>query len=129
MRKTTYWLVAGTLLLVSAASPQVARKNDAVSLFNGKDLSGWKLRDPKQKQIWSVVSTVEVDKGDEKKLVGSGAGGTADSAFVRAPLPKGEEGPDLVSEQEFGDCLIELEFMVPKEGNSGLFIQGQYEVQ
>jgi hypothetical protein len=130
MRCAIHILVIGGMLVASAALRGAEpTKGAAVSLFNGKDLTGWKLRDPKQKQIWSVVSAVELDKGDDKKLAGSGNGGTPDSAFVRAPLPKGEEGPDLVSEQQFGDCLIELEFMVPKDGNSGLFIHGQYEVQ
>jgi prepilin-type processing-associated H-X9-DG protein len=117
------------LLKAVPKPPEVQPSEKPVVLFNGKDLAAWKLRDPRQKQIWTVVSTVKLDKADTKKLSGAGPGGTPDSAFVRAPLPKGEEGPDLVSDQQFGDCLIELEFMVPKDGNSGLFIQGQYEVQ
>src|SRR5262249_45307638 len=36
---------------------------------------------------------------------------------------------DLVSEKKFGDCKVELEFMVPKGSNSGIYLMGEYEVQ
>ena len=35
-------------------------------LFNGKDLSGWKLRDEKADPTWKVVSAVKVDPGNPK---------------------------------------------------------------
>jgi len=36
---------------------------------------------------------------------------------------------DLVSRESFGDMLLHVEFAVPAEGNSGVYIQGRYEVQ
>lgn len=36
---------------------------------------------------------------------------------------------DLVSREAFGDALIHVEFLVPPGGNSGLYVQGRYEVQ
>ena len=36
---------------------------------------------------------------------------------------------DIYTEQKFGDCTIELEFMVPKGSNSGVYVMGEYEVQ
>ncbi|MFT7463560.1 MAG: type 1 glutamine amidotransferase [Pseudohongiellaceae bacterium] len=44
--------------------------------------------------------------------------------FVAAP-----GAGDLVSSEEFGDALIHVEFAVPASGNSGVYIQGRYEVQ
>src|SRR5690606_25348279 len=70
-------------------------------------------------------SSARLDPNDSKNLAGEGAEGV----LLRLPLPRGEEGADLVSEKTFGDCTVSLEFMVPKDGNSGLFLQGQYEVQ
>ncbi len=36
---------------------------------------------------------------------------------------------DLVSREAFGDMLLHVEFAVPEQGNSGVYIQGRYEVQ
>ncbi len=38
-------------------------------------------------------------------------------------------GVDIYTEQEFGDCIVELEVMIPKGSNSGIYLMGQYEVQ
>ena len=36
---------------------------------------------------------------------------------------------DLLTSSEFGDAEIYLEFMIPPKSNSGLYVQGLYEVQ
>jgi len=41
----------------------------------------------------------------------------------------GGHAGDLVSHATFGDCEVEIEFMVPEGGNSGVYLQGRYEVQ
>jgi hypothetical protein len=30
---------------------------------------------------------------------------------------------------QFGDCTIEAEFLIPKDSNSGIYLQGRYEIQ
>jgi len=35
----------------------------------------------------------------------------------------------LMTKEEFGDVKIELEFMVPKNSNAGVYVMGRYEVQ
>ncbi len=37
--------------------------------------------------------------------------------------------PYLITKDEYGDVRIELEFMVPKGSNSGVYVMGRYEVQ
>jgi len=98
----------------------------SVALFNGKDLSGWKLRDDKADPTWKIVSSVKLDPANPKKLVGEGGGGAADSVLLRIPA---EKASDLVSEKNFGDCEVHLEFFLAKDSNSGVFLMGQYEVQ
>jgi len=98
----------------------------ASALFNGKDLSGWKLRDEKADPTWKVVSSVKVDPANPKKLIGEGGGGAADSILLRIPA---EKATDLISEKTFGDCEVHLEFFLAKDSNSGVFLMGQYEVQ
>jgi hypothetical protein len=36
---------------------------------------------------------------------------------------------DIYSKAKFGDCRIELEVMVPKGSNSGIYVMGEYEIQ
>ena len=81
----------------------------AIILFNGKDLSNWTTRngDPAR---WSVEDGVM-------------------SVTAR--------GGDIMTEERFTDFMLHLEFMTPDmpdatgqaKGNSGVFLQGRYEVQ
>jgi hypothetical protein len=126
-RLTSLLLVVVSLLL----SPIVRAADEAAQggevLFNGKDLAGWKLRDPKlADQVWKVVSAVKLDAADPKKLASAGDGGTGDAVLFRQPVP---HGSDLFTEKTFGDCEVHVEFVVPKGSNSGVYLMGQYEVQ
>jgi hypothetical protein len=44
-------------------------------------------------------------------------------------LTKPEKAPYLLTKEEFGDAKIELEFMVPKGSNAGVYVMGRYEIQ
>jgi hypothetical protein len=37
--------------------------------------------------------------------------------------------PDLITDEKFGDVELYLEFMVARKSNSGVYLQGHYEVQ
>lgn len=54
------------------------------------------------------------------------AGWTVDAQGVATPNKR-----DITSKQEFGDCIVHVEFRCPTEGggNSGVGLQGRYEVQ
>ena len=80
---------------------------NAVVLFNGKDLNNWRQRNG-QPATWTVEDGVmTVVKGD------------------------------ILSEEKFRDAFIHLEFRVPDmpeatgqaKGNSGVYVQGRYEIQ
>lgn len=77
------WAVAGTILLTAASGP-AAHHGDGdgwVSLFNGKDLSGWKT--PAAAHNWTVIDGV---------------------------IDYEAKGGDLVSEKEYGDYELQLEW-------------------
>ena len=59
-------------------------------------------------------------KGSMKAVAGTGV-------LVDVLNPK--DNKDLVTKEEFGDIDLELDFMMAKESNSGIYIQGRYEVQ
>jgi hypothetical protein len=105
--------------------PAGAGATEVKALFNGKDLSGWKFRGGdkgKDKSKWSVVESVALDgKAPERLAAKAGTG----------VLLSGDDGRgvDLLTEAEHGDCELHVEFVVSRGSNSGVYFQGQYEVQ
>jgi hypothetical protein len=95
-------------------------------LFNGKDLAGWKFRQQAGSQAWKVVSDVRLDPADPKKLLGSGEGGSDRGVLLRGTI---DHGSDLITEKDFGDCELHVEFVVPQRSNSGVYLMGRYEIQ
>ena len=84
--------------------------NDAIVLFDGKDLSAWTNGDGTAEAGWTVkkgIVTVDKSKGD------------------------------IVTKQKFGSFQLHLEWRVPEgitgesqaRGNSGVFLQDKYEIQ
>lgn len=70
-----------------------------ITLFNGKDLKGWKAMGPNQ---WIVENGI---------------------------LRSLKSGSNLVSEQTFTDFKLHIEFRYEKGSNSGVYLRGRYEVQ
>jgi hypothetical protein len=81
-----------------------AKWGEAVTLFDGKTLGGWKLRDSKAKMGWAVVN--------------------GELAVVD---PK--DNADLVTERAFQDMKLHIEFNVEPHSNSGVYLRGRYEIQ
>lgn len=97
--KTIQWTAVRAPALLSTKAPSWGTP---IQLFNGKDLSGWKLRTSQHGNCWSV----------------------ADGALVnKTPCA------DLISEQKFGDFKLRAEFQTVPQGNSGIYLRGRYEVQ
>jgi len=74
----------------------------AIELFNGGDLGGWKPRHANVKNGWRV----------EDGLLANAA-----------------PGNDLMTERAFTDFKLHAEFRYPKGANSGIYLRGRYEVQ
>ncbi|MFN0122052.1 MAG: DUF1080 domain-containing protein [Blastocatellia bacterium] len=92
-------------------------------LLNGKDVSGWRAQD-NGKHEWMTTTGVMWDRLlGPTRLRAIGAGGDR--------LLNGPSGrtANLVTEQKFGDVELYLEFMLAKGSNSGVYLQGLYEVQ
>jgi len=84
-----------------------ARFGKPITLFNGKNLDGWKLTDPGAKNGWSVE----------------------DGVLVNKPVEKGGHYGNLRTVAEFEDFNLKLEVNVAKGENSGVYLRGIYEVQ
>jgi hypothetical protein len=75
--------------------------DNAITLFNGKSLDGWRTVG-RNESGWSAVSGV---------------------------LQNAKSGANLVTDQTFEDFKLHMEFRVPKGSNSGVYLRGRYELQ
>jgi hypothetical protein len=112
------------LALSSASAP--ASPEGWTSLFNGKDLSGWKPRTPDAKQLWVVCDDVKLDPSDPTRLLPIGKGGGAGAVLL---CGEDGRGSDLMTAEDLGDYELHLEFTVPKGSNSGVYNRGLFEIQ
>jgi Domain of Unknown Function (DUF1080) len=90
------------LTLAPASAEQQNVKDGWIQLFNGRDLTGWKLRTPDGPNGWKV----------------------ADGVYVNTP-----PSTDLVTEQSFYDFDLYVELKPAANTNSGLYLRDIYEVQ
>ncbi len=109
--------IALAVVVVVASLGQAGEK---VSVpFNGKDLTGWKFKGKEEKSQWAV-GTAKMDAKNPGQLAFSEGGNE---------LINKKTGVDIYSAAKWGDCRIEIELMVPKGSNSGIYVMGEYEVQ
>ena len=79
---------------------------DPIMLFNGKDLSGWRLVNPADDNGWSVQDGLLINR-----------------------IEPGKRHGNLRTDREFMDFNLTLEVRTQKDSNSGIYIRGMYEVQ
>ncbi|HBT77060.1 MAG TPA: DUF1080 domain-containing protein [Planctomycetaceae bacterium] len=123
------------IVLVSSLFCPAADDVKVKRLFNGKNLDGWKAVNPQAANFWKVgeakMSETEPRMLEAGPLEGNDAeqGNAAGALINTVGADWKPQGIDLYSETTFGDCVIELEFMVAKNSNSGIYVMGEYEVQ
>jgi hypothetical protein len=96
----TFALIAGLTTLASAA------EEGFTPLFDGKDTSGWHLRNKDGHNSWKV-----------------------EDGILKNTVKAGEHGTDLVTDKKFKDFTVRYEFQVPDNSNSGFYLRGRYEIQ
>lgn len=109
-------------LLAAASAAWAADKQKIVEPFNGKDLSGWVLKQPQGNQWAAGIAKMDPINPRELSV-------TVPAEGKGQLVNKKGHGVDIYTEQEFGDCTVTLELMVPKGSNSGIYLMGNYEVQ
>lgn len=104
---------SGTRLPPVPSAPDLAilKFGEPITLFNGKDLTGWKLINETQKNGFraddGVLSNDPAQvEGSEHIIYGN-----------------------LRTIQEFEDFNLKLEVNVPEGSNSGIYLRGMYEIQ
>lgn len=89
--------------------PQSVEWGEPIQLFNGEDLTGWHLMDPEQDEFWKVEDGILVNDVVDEGDVGEGTG--------------------LITDAEFENFKLNVEFKYPEGSNSGIYLRGRYEVQ
>lgn len=103
-----------------------------VAPFNGRDLSNWKFRGNAKNSKW-IVGRARMDEKRPRFLIASALnpaqdGGPGAWEMVNNIQEK-EHSVDIYSEEKFGDCIIDVELLIPQGSNSGVYVMGEYEVQ
>jgi len=90
------------------AAPDLSKVKfgEPITLFNGRDLSGWALMKPEAGSGWSVADGVLMNR-----------------------VEKGKHPSNLRTEREFEDFNLKLEVRTQKDSNSGIYLRGIYEIQ
>jgi hypothetical protein len=131
MPRVAICVLAGLALALAVLVPDTSAEEDsgkAVKPFNGTDLKGWKLRNEKNNK-W-VVGHAKLDEAEPRQFAVQLLKPDREGAPEMVnDLKKGEHGTDIYTEEKFGDCAVEVELMIPKGSNSGIYLMGEYEVQ
>lgn len=117
-------LLAGGGYLLTACSTD--QSNDTEELerlplleISLDDLDDFRDRDENWKIAGGVKSNPEME-GDLELEDGTG---------ILANIPTEENNDHLFTEFDHGDIELELDFLMPKESNSGIYLMGRYEMQ
>lgn len=124
MKKLNFVILAMAIALMTTTLMGCCEKCKTVKKpFNKTDLSNWSVQGDPAKSKWTV-GTPEMIKENNKRL----AAKPGKEAMVNLAAEHGDS-INIYSNDKFGDCHIELEVMVPKGSNSGIYVMGEYEIQ
>jgi hypothetical protein len=101
--RTCLLIIVLACAFVTAGQSAHAKKRNWISLFNGKDLTGWHFRNPAGPNGWKIQNGV----------------------YVNTP-----PSTDTQTDSEYYDFQLHVEFNVSAgNGNSGVYLRDRYEVQ
>ncbi len=98
--KTWQWTGMRAPSLKRSGTPKWGKP---IELFNGKDLTGWRMLNPSASgPVWKVENGLLITPGN---------------------------GPELIHDGKFEDFKLHVEFNCGEKSNSGVYLRGRYEVQ
>ena len=108
MKKHLVGFTTATLITIASVAFAAADdEKDFQPLFNGRDLTGWKLRHPNGNASWTVLP----------------------GGILKNTVEKGAHGTDLVTEKKFWNFTVRYDYMTLENSNSGFYLRGRHEVQ
>ncbi|MBL9122371.1 MAG: DUF1080 domain-containing protein [Planctomycetaceae bacterium] len=123
-------LVAVCLLFVSSALAADAPRPDNsppegfVALFNGKDLAGWKglVKDPIERAKLTPEQLEDLQKAANQKA-------QMHWSVENGVLIYDGKGDSLVTEKDYGDFELFVDWKIAAKGDSGIYLRGSPQVQ
>jgi len=103
MKKTFVSIFSFTFAAIAFTVSAFAQEDGFVSIFNGKDLTGW----TGEERIWSVEDGAIVGRADDAEH-------------------KLEYNTSLAYEEELADFILRYDYRITKGGNSGMYYRGWY---
>jgi len=124
-------LLAAVMAAVALAAPGTRGADNKApagftALFNGKDLTGWKghtTMAERAKQKPEDLAKLQ----SERTQAALEQWSVQDGAIHLTPPKKG--GVSLVTDKDYGDFELMLDWKIEKNGDSGLYLRGQPQVQ
>ncbi|MCE9594345.1 MAG: DUF1080 domain-containing protein [Planctomycetes bacterium] len=113
-------------LVAKRVDPPVVRERweeGMLFLTSGDALDSWKGAG------WSAVHKLELDASAPSKLVAELPKPDSKERAEILTNAGATEMHDLVSRYAFGDIDLHVDFLLPQDGNSGVYLMGRYEVQ
>ena len=94
-------------------------------VFNGVDLAGWEpvVGSHTDANSWTAAGAVVMDPAHEEKLFRIEPG---EGILVNGPTGRTS---NLRTVKEYGDIDLHVEFLCPRDANSGVYLMGMYELQ
>ena len=118
---TIQWSAGVNVPLREGCTDGDRRRDDAgwIDLIESDGFAAWKS----PTEAWAHASAVRIDPKKSTRL-----------AFDAGPGPILVNGPtgktrNIVTRQAFGDVELHAEFFIPKGSNSGIKLEGVYEIQ
>ncbi|MEP3477746.1 MAG: DUF1080 domain-containing protein [Fuerstiella sp.] len=98
---------------ISSSQPDLSkvRFGHPISLFNGKDLTGWRPHESEKVMGWSVEQSLLVNTTPKTDFSATGA------------------YANLRTDAVFEDFWLHIEFNIAEARNSGIYLRGMYEAQ
>ncbi|WP_317164395.1 family 16 glycoside hydrolase [Pontibacter russatus] len=113
-------LLAGVMLMCSTGISLAQSAEPQATAIPLDDLSAFQ----NPGKSWQIAGGVTAELDDENELE------TVEGKGVLVNEPsRRNKGKDLVTNAEYGDMDLELDYMMAKGSNSGVYLQGRYEVQ
>ena len=109
--KTTYFTGKRFPAMPKAPDLSKVRFGHPISLFNGKDMTGWRPHERNKINGWSVKEGLLVNETPKTDFSATGA------------------YANLRTDAEFEDFWLHIEFLVEAKRNSGVYLRGMYEAQ
>ncbi|UJH90687.1 DUF1080 domain-containing protein [Antarcticibacterium sp. 1MA-6-2] len=110
---------SGRTILLLALLVLVQNSYSQVQKFDFQDLSAFK----NPGKSWKIVGNVHADLDETNELE------TSRGTGILVNDPENKAGQDLYTKDQYGNIDLKVDYMMAKGSNSGIYFQGQYELQ